>query len=85
MEEEEVYKQYQTKIIEAQQLLKNLNNIAFAKAHKETRKHVEDHFNMLIKALSERKDYILEKVDKIFTQNGILFIIHLYYYLTVIK
>lgn len=64
-EEEEVYKQYQAKLTETQQLLKQLNKISLGKAQKETRKHVEVHFDKLITALTQRRDQILHEVDHI--------------------
>lgn len=51
--------------------------MSLAKAHKQTRKHVEDHFDKLIKALTERRDQILQKVDLVFTQEGILILLYI--------
>lgn len=74
--DEELYKQIENKGKEFQLLLKRANNEAMDKAHEEMKKHVEDHFDKLMKALIARKNELLEVVDHIFKQNGIyLFII----------
>lgn len=62
--------QFENKIKEAQQLLKTLNNIDLAEAHKEARKHIGDHFDKLIKTLVERRDQLWKAIDDIFKQTG---------------
>lgn len=81
MEQEEDYKQLQIKLKEAHQHLKNLNNIALMKAHKEVRKRVQDHFDMLAAVLTTRRDQLLEIVDSVFKQNDGIISFHTFLFL----
>lgn len=76
MEQEEEYKQAQIKLKEAQQHLRNLNNIAMVKAHEEARKRVKDHFDKLTAALNTRRDQLLEIVDNVFKQNDSTYFVY---------
>lgn len=76
MEKEQVYKQIESKLKETQELLQRLNNIDLEESHKKARKHVEDHFAKLMKALIGRRDQLLEKIDHIFKQRGTPFFLN---------
>lgn len=66
----EVFNTQESKLKEAQQLLKKLNTLDLAEGHKEARRRVEDHFDVLSKAVFCRRDKLLELVDSIFNQTG---------------